>query len=322
MAHPSSHRRPRKSRALLIAVAVGAVALIASVIVAFRPGGGSGGGSGEAVSVADGGGSATAGSRAVTGTPSAGPSPSPSATPTASASASPSKKATPKATAAKRPKTTSAPKSPVSGGSLAGHIKPGVTYTGIATFYDAGNGDGACTFGPTSDVMTAAMNHTDYETAKACGAYVRVRAADGASITVRVTNECPECEPGHIDLSAPAFAKLAAPVKGQIPITWSLLSPADAPAALSIRYKTGSSRYWCGIQVLGHRNPVARLEVRAGSGWTVLPRAEFNYFLSEGGAGCGAAIRITDIYGEQLTVEGIAVRPDAVQKTGVQFARH
>ncbi|MFI9829295.1 expansin EXLX1 family cellulose-binding protein [Streptomyces sp. NPDC051913] len=320
MAHPSSHRRPRKSRALLIAVAVGAVALIASVIVAFRPGGGSGGGSGEAVSVADGGGSATAGSRAVTGTSSAGPSPS--ATPTASASASPSKKATPKATAAKRPKTTSAPKSPVSGGSSAGRIKPGVTYTGIATFYDAGNGDGACTFGPTSDVMTAAMNHTDYETAKACGAYVRVRAADGASITVRVTNECPECKPGHIDLSAPAFAKLAAPVKGQIPITWSLLSPADAPAALSVRYKTGSSRYWCGIQVLGHRNPVARLEVRAGSGWTVLPRAEFNYFLSEGGAGCGAAIRITDIYGEQLTVEGIAVRPDAVQQTGVQFARH
>ncbi|WTV78515.1 RlpA-like double-psi beta-barrel domain-containing protein [Streptomyces sp. NBC_00028] len=318
MAHHSSHRRPRKSRALLVAVAVGAVALLASVIVAFRPGGGSGGRSGEAVSVADRGGSATAESKGATGTPSASPTPSPSP----SASVSPSRKATPKATATKRPKATSAPKSPVSAGSLAGRIKPGVTYTGIATFYDAGNGDGACTFGPTGDVMTAAMNHTDYETAKACGAYVRVRAADGASITVRVTNECPECKPGHIDLSAPAFAKLAAPVKGQIPITWSLLSPADAPAALSIRYKTGSSRYWCGIQVLDHRNPVARLEVRAGSGWTVLPRAEFNYFLSEGGAGCGAAIRITDIYGEQLTVEGIAVRPDAVQKTGVQFARH
>ncbi|MFF7125994.1 MULTISPECIES: hypothetical protein [unclassified Streptomyces] len=32
--------------------------------------------------------------------------------------------------------------------------------------------------------------------------------------------------------------------------------------------------------------------------------------------------RITDIYGERLTVEGIAVRPDVAQPTGVQFALH
>lgn len=29
---------------------------------------------------------------------------------------------------------------------------------------------------------------------------------------------------------------------------------------------TGSSRYWCGIQAIGHRNPVARLQVRTGNG--------------------------------------------------------
>jgi expansin (peptidoglycan-binding protein) len=190
----------------------------------------------------------------------------------------------------------------------------------VATHYDTGDGNGACLFGPTSDVLTAAMNHTDYETARACGAYVRVRAANGASVTVRITNECPlPCAPGQLDLSREAFARLAAPVTGRIPVTWSLVSPTTA-GTISIRYKTGSSRHWCGIQAVGHRNPVARLEVRDGNGWRRLPRTEYNYFLSEQGAGCGGAIRVTDIYGQTLTVNPLAVLPDVLQPTGAQFA--
>ena len=87
-------------------------------------------------------------------------------------------------------------------GSLAGRIKPAVRYPGVATAYEAGDGNGACLYGPSGDLMIAAMNHTDYESAKACGAYVLVRAANGASITVRIVNECPlPCAPGQLDLS-------------------------------------------------------------------------------------------------------------------------
>ena len=252
-----------------------------------------------------------------------GPSPtaSPSATVSSakpSATRTPTRTSAPATTPAAKPSVTARPQ-PASGTApLAGRIRPGVTYQGVATFYDA-DGGGACLDKPSGDVMTAAMNHTDYETAKACGAYIAVRAADGSSVTVRVTNECPECAPGHVDLSAEAFAELADPVQGQIPITWKLLSPGTVDP-LSIRYKTGSSQYWCGVQVTGHRNPVARLELRAGGEWRRLPRTEYNYFLAEDGSGCGGAIRITDIYGEQLTVDGIALRPEAVQSTRVQFA--
>jgi expansin (peptidoglycan-binding protein) len=204
---------------------------------------------------------------------------------------------------------------------LAGRIRPGVTYRGIATFYDA-DGSGSCLYDPGGDTMTAAMNHTDYETAKACGAYVRVRAAGGASVTVRITNECPgECAPGQLDLSAEAFARLAAPSRGRVPITWNLVSPGTA-GPISVRYKTGSTRYWCAIQIIGHRNPLARLEVGASGRLRRLPRTDYNYFLSDDGTGCGGPIRITDIFGERLTLTGIALRPDAVQPTRVQFARH
>ncbi|MFG2785418.1 expansin EXLX1 family cellulose-binding protein [Streptomyces prunicolor] len=260
---------------------------------------------------------------------SSSPANSPSATGTSTASAratAASKKpsATPSARATTKPAATSATKTgqQASGtASLAGRIRPGVTYRGVATFYDA-DGGGACMYDPSGDVMTGAMNSTDYESSKACGAYVLVHAANGASITVRITNECPgDCAPGQIDLSAQAFAKLAAPSAGRIQITWNLASPSTSDT-ISIRYKTGSTRYWCGIQAIGHRNPLARLEVRAGSGWRQLQRTDYNYFLSEDGSGCGGALRLTDIYGQQLAVPALAVRANVTQPTQVQFAKH
>ncbi|WP_234541586.1 expansin EXLX1 family cellulose-binding protein [Streptomyces shenzhenensis] len=332
MASSSPRRRPRPKpdrdfdwrpvRGPLAAVAaVAAAALVVTLAVAFRPGAAAGAtGQDRAVS-----GSASHTATSTAATPK-DPSPKPSTTaaPTPAASrrtSTPS--AAPATTPARRPAGgTARASSATTTAPAAGRIRPGTTYQGVATSYDVGNGDGACSYGPTSDVMTAAMNTADYETAKACGAYVSVRAASGTSITVRITNECPApCAAGQLDLSHQAFAKLAPLSAGRIAITWRLLSPATSDT-VSIRYKTGSSRYWCGVQAIGHRNPLARLEVRTSGGWLALTRTGYNYFLSEQGTGCGGEIRLTDIYGQQLTVPALAVRPDVVQRTGVQFARH
>ncbi|MEU9266823.1 expansin EXLX1 family cellulose-binding protein [Streptomyces sp. NPDC048251] len=328
----SSHRRPRPERRtrrvpVVTVVAVAAVALVVSLVVAFRPDGGSEtGADGGARTVEPAAGAGVSGSPTATGaTGSPSPKPKPS---TASPSATAGRASTPAATPAGKSGSSSgrsaAPAARTASGAApsAGRIAPGTSYRGVATSYDAGDGNGACSYGPTSDVMTAAMNTADYETSKACGAYVLVRAGSGASITVRITNECPApCAVGQLDLSRQAFAKLAPLSAGRIPVTWSLLSPATSDT-VSIRYKTGSTQYWCGIQAIGHRNPLARLEVRTSAGWTRLARTDYNYFLSEQGTGCGGALRLTDIYGERLTVEGIAVRADVVQSTRVQFARH
>ncbi|MGQ4434170.1 expansin EXLX1 family cellulose-binding protein [Streptomyces sp. SAS_260] len=256
---------------------------------------------------------ATTGIQTPTPTPTATGTPTSTGTPTPTAAAS---KASARPSATRADRTTSASAAP------AGRIRPSTTYRGIATVYQAGNGDGACSFGASDDMMIAAMNTTDYESSRACGAFVLVRTANGASVTVRITNECPlPCGPGQLDLSEQAFAKLADPKLGRIPISWTLISPTTSQT-ISLRYKVGSSRYWCALQVIGHRNPIARLDVRVGAGWRQLPRTGYNYFLSSDGGGCGGAVRITDIYGERLTVGGIAIRPDVVQATGAQFARH
>ncbi|MFD7401275.1 expansin EXLX1 family cellulose-binding protein [Streptomyces sp. NPDC059866] len=316
MASPS-HRRPLRKRrrtALVSTVAVAATVLVVSLVVALRPDRDANTVQATATPVA--GTQVSASPTKPKPTPKPKPRPSttsPNPTPaTTTPSARPSPRSTPEP--APRPASGTAP--------LAGRIQPEVTYQGAATHYDAGDGDGACLYGPSPDLMVAAMNHTDYESSKACGAYVLVRAAGGASVTVRITNECPlPCAPGQLDLSKQAFAELAGLSAGRIPITWSLLSPSTSDT-VSIRYKTGSSRHWCGIQAIGHRNPLARLEVGVGSGWRQLSRTDYNYFLSADGTGCGGPLRLTDIYGEQLTVNGVAIRPDAVQPTGVQFTQH
>ncbi|MEE1782791.1 expansin EXLX1 family cellulose-binding protein [Streptomyces sp. SP17BM10] len=320
-----------------IPLALVAAGVLACLAFALLPGGGSGGadaGIPAAASVAATEPSAAPGSPPGTTVPAAatpstaaptvtGSASSPSATGTPSPPATATPRSSASTTAPAPAAATSSARTAQATASLAGRIRPGASYQGVATSYDAADGNGACSFGPSGDLMVAAMNHTDYESSSACGAYVLVHAAGGASITVRIVNECPlPCAPGQLDLSHEAFGKLADLSVGRLPITWTLLSPGTAPATMSIRYKTGSSQWWCGIQVIGHRNPVATLEVRSGGGWRQLSRTDYNYFLSPDGSGCGAPIRITDVYGEQLTVDGIAVKPDVVQPTQVQFARH
>jgi expansin (peptidoglycan-binding protein) len=256
-------------------------------------------------------GSTSSGASTTTAAPSALRTPATSARPSASAAAS-----------SAAPANGTSQGSTSASTSLAGRIQPGVTYHGVATEYAAADGNGACLFGPAATMMIAAMNYTDYENSKACGDHILVRASNGATITVLITNECPlPCAPGQLDLSQQAFAKLANPSAGRISVTWQLLSPSNA-GTISFRYQTGSSQWWCSIQVIGERNPVAGLEVRTSSGWTQLPRTSYNYFQSAHGAGCGGEIRITDIYGQQLTASGISVEPNVVQPTSLQFAQH
>ncbi len=207
---------------------------------------------------------------------------------------------------------------------LARRIKPGKKYTGRATFYDANGAAGACSYDAGTEVMTAAMNTYDYDTANACGAFVRVTGVkNGTSIIVRITNLCPgSCRLHQLDLNPVAFDKLDDRQAGETPITWKLVSREKAAAGISLRYKVGSSQWWCGIQVIDHRNPVARLSVRYKGAWRRLQRTDYNYFLSPQGHGCGKQIKVTDIYGETLRIRALTILPDVTQTTKKQFKRH
>lgn len=182
-------------------------------------------------------------------------------------------------------------------------------YSGRATFYATTDKGGHCSFGSTGLTFFGAMNHADYAGSAACGACVDISSSNG-SVQVRITNECPECARGDIDLSEQAFAKLAPISQGRIPISWTYVPCSDIKGPIVYHFKDGSNPYWAAIQIRNHVQPIAKLEVKQGSSFISLRRESYNYFIADNGLGSGPyTIRVTDTNGYVIKDSGIGLSP-------------
>lgn len=192
-------------------------------------------------------------------------------------------------------------------------------HSGVATYYDA-TGDGSCMFGPSpADLMVAAMNKPEFNTAATCGEYIHVTGPKG-QVTVRIVDLCPGCAAGHLDLSKEAFALIADLPQGRVPIQWQVVSPAIS-GPIAYQFKSGSNEYWTAVQVRNHRNPVAKFEYRTGGGaWTQVPRTSYNYFVQASGMGKGPYdFRVTDAYGNVLSDSGTPLTVNGTVQGKGQF---
>lgn len=191
-------------------------------------------------------------------------------------------------------------------------------HSGEGTYY-AADGSGNCSFDAGPDPLIAAMNHTDYAVAAACGACVEVTGPD-ATITVRIVDRCPECPAGDIDLSEAAFTMIARKELGRVPISWHYVS-CPVTGNLVYRFKEGSSQWWTAVQVRNHRNPIATFEYRdAGGQWKSVARAEYNYFIDEAGMGPGPLdFRVTDVSGNVLEDIGVPLGDATLADGASQF---
>jgi expansin len=196
---------------------------------------------------------------------------------------------------------------------------PDTFYTGDGTYYNA-TGAGSCSFDPSpDDLMVAALNAPDYNNAAWCGAFVEVTGPRG-TVTVRIVDLCPECKTGDLDLSREAFARIADPIAGRVPIRWRIVSPALS-GPIVYHFKDGSNPWWTAVQIRNHRNPIARFEYRTADGsFKTVPRVEYNYFVETAGMGPGPyTFRVTDIYGNTLTDSGIEFLENGDRSGSAQF---
>jgi expansin (peptidoglycan-binding protein) len=175
---------------------------------------------------------------------------------------------------------------------------------GQATWYEA-TGGGACSFDPSpGDLDVVALDDATYGAAPWCGACLEVTGPKGVT-RVRAVDRCPECEPGHIDLSKQAFVKIANSLDdGKVAVSYEFVA-CDVTGTIGYRYKDGSSRYWTAIQVVNHKLPITKLEYQDGGQWKEITRLDYNYFVKdEGGVGAqpnGLALRVTAVDGQVLT---------------------
>ncbi|MEV0605313.1 expansin EXLX1 family cellulose-binding protein [Polymorphospora rubra] len=192
---------------------------------------------------------------------------------------------------------------------------------GKATFYDSNGAGGNCSYvSAPANRMYVALGPTEYDGAAACGSYLDVTGPKGR-VRVVVMDQCPECPTGHIDLSREAFAKIADPVQGIVPVTYQRVVDPALPGPLAFRIKDGASQWWFAVLVTNHGNPLRKVEAGPpGGGWKTAVRHDYNYWIIEGGLGPGPyAIRVTDDQSRQAVAEGIRMAPEQTQQTNTNM---
>jgi expansin (peptidoglycan-binding protein) len=205
-----------------------------------------------------------------------------------------------------------------SSGSGGGTVALGQSEQGVATYY-AADGSGNCGFDPSpNDLNVAAMNAAEYAGSAVCGECVSITGPKG-NVTVRIVDQCPDCEKGHLDLSQQAFAQIADVSAGRVPITWKVVA-CNVTGSIEYRVKDGSSQYWTALQVRNSRLPVAKMELQSGGSWVDIGRATYNYFVVTSGVGPSSyQVRVTAVDGQTLVDTLPAVQPSTTVPGSGQF---
>jgi expansin (peptidoglycan-binding protein) len=193
---------------------------------------------------------------------------------------------------------------------------------GQATHYGPASTGGNCSFPSVpKNKLTVAAGPDLYAAGAGCGGYLDVTSG-GRTIRVKITDKCPECGRGHLDLTDEAFAALAPLGRGLIPITYRIVTNPHPAATLSFRVKEGSSQYWLALLVDGAGNRLRSVEVRTGSHWRALQRTDYGYWIAQSGLGGGPfTVRVTDVAGHRATATRIRLSPGVVQRTAVRLYR-
>ncbi|HYO51871.1 expansin EXLX1 family cellulose-binding protein [Archangium sp.] len=179
--------------------------------------------------------------------------------------------------------------------------------SGLITYYNA-TGAGSCSFDASpEDLDVAAIAERDYAGSAVCGSCAEVQGPLG-TVRVRIVDVCPGCTTaGHLDLSSQAFAKIARPIDGRVPVRWRFVScPVTGP--IRYRFKEGSNPWWTALQVRNHARPIQKLEWWNNGQWVAIQRLSYNYFVQSSGMGSGSIrIRVTASNGQVLedTLPGI-----------------
>ncbi|WP_435586778.1 expansin EXLX1 family cellulose-binding protein [Micromonospora aurantiaca (nom. illeg.)] len=191
----------------------------------------------------------------------------------------------------------------------------GATRSGKATFYDSEGAGGNCSRpAAPADRMYVALGPSEYASGASCGGFLDVTGPRG-TVRALVMDQCPECAPGHLDLSAEAFARIADPAQGVVKVSYRAVVNPRLPGPLTFRMKEGSSQWWFAVLVGDHGNPLRSVEVRQNGSWRAAQRQDYNYWLIASGAGPGPyEIRVTDVYGHRATATGIRMLPGQVQR--------
>ncbi|GES22224.1 hypothetical protein Aple_051210 [Acrocarpospora pleiomorpha] len=185
---------------------------------------------------------------------------------------------------------------------------------GRAYFYEPQAGPGNCSLEAAGQLFVS-VSAGEYAGSQACGGYLDVTGPRG-TVRVQVVDQCVKCGKGELDLSRPAFSKIAQPGVGVTRVVYDRVRNPQVDKPLGFRVKAGSSVYWLAVQVLDHGNPLRSVRIRDGGHWRDLRRGGDNYWVFEHFPGAGPfTLRVTDVFGQRATATGVVLAPGRVQRS-------
>ena len=144
--------------------------------------------------------------------------------------------------------------------------------------------------------------------AKYCGMCVEMTGENGTAI-VQIVDECPDCWEHNsgdtdIDLSPSAFAAVVGDQSiGRSDITWEEVS---CPWSTPIDLRFESAHEWnVKVIIANHVNRIDKVEITHDGQWVDMERGADNGWVKGSLFGQTKSIRVTDIYGSQITMENL-----------------
>jgi expansin (peptidoglycan-binding protein) len=193
---------------------------------------------------------------------------------------------------------------------------------GLAYYYNPGDGEGSCSFGPLPAAgRYASVGPAQYAGGAACGSYLEVTGPDGR-VRAEVVDLCPGCAGGGLDMSQAAFGRVASMAAGTAQVSYRVIRDPRLPGPLELRVAQSASAGWLAVQVLNNGNPLRSVQVApAGTArWRPLVLNSDGFWAAPSGAGPGPfRFRVTDTLGHRAVLPGIRLLPGSVQRTRVRM---
>ncbi|PSN59895.1 rare lipo protein A [Corynespora cassiicola Philippines] len=170
-------------------------------------------------------------------------------------------------------------------------------------------------------IFGTALSDSNWNGAGACGTCIAVTGPRGNTVRAMVVDQCPGCGTNHVDLFSDAFAQLANPSAGIIPVSWQIV-PCGITTPITLKNKEGTSPWWFSMQVMNANVGVSKLEVSTNGGSTWLPtqRQPYNFFEYAPGFRTETVdVKVTSVNGQSITVRGVSVAANTRREAASNF---
>ncbi|KAG9416820.1 hypothetical protein AC1031_001210 [Aphanomyces cochlioides] len=204
------------------------------------------------------------------------------------------------------------------------------TYSGLSSTYGGPDGVDATTgnCAPMMPLTTAtryhvAMNDPQYNQGLNCGRCVQVKCVDprctsNKVMTAQVTDRCPECSYGDLDMTLPLFSELTGFVTDKYKIEWQFVD-CDVSGGIQVCAKEGSSKFWLYVQPMNTVTGVKSMSINGGDAPPFLPAF---YFMSQtlGVELSSTQIEMTSWSGEVISTT-VSLQAGACTQISQQFKK-